>query len=616
MEQREQKTDESDGHTGKEEEPKRGKKMKKKQWTKHVVSFVLALVMIFTLIPAVHAAGNGEIVIKAQGAGDTEVDPSKRTFQAYKILDFKPGATANTGAYTVPDALFDAYKEFLTTNLQLNDVPQEKGATFDNYVQTKLSDGTVFTEQARREFVAFMLPKAKAANIPAVDFVPDTANKQAKATGLDLGYYIIEDTTDSLAEKESRALISLTTTNTKAELNVKADKNTGEKKIKENGQLVDQNTAAIGDVVDYVYTTKVSPNLANYKRYSFAFEDKLCKGLTLQDANSDGFIIKIGTVTLTRATTDALADGDYFVTKTTNQDETTSVSIVFKDLKTIAGVQAGANITIEYSAKVNEKADPANTGNPNEARVKYSNDPNKDDKGTPEGETPWDKVITYLTEIEIEKVDKQGNHLAGAEFKLTGNGLNLSVVTYQTFEKAADGTYWKMKNGTYTTQDPNGAGIDPTVYESTTDKYKPVTKTEVMGAGQTAVDVKATTGADGKIKFTGLKPGDYKLEEITAPYGYNMLNAPIEFTIGVTLPHTDGNNTDDPVWTYTTKPAEEANKFDKNTINLLKIENNQGSEIPGLGGIGTTVLYTVASVTALAAAIFIVSKKRAEQKNR
>ena len=42
---------------------------------------------------------------------------------------------------------------------------------------------------------------------------------------------------------------------------------------------------------------------------------------------------------------------------------------------------------------------------------------------------------------------------------------------------------------------------------------------------------KCKTGADGKAIATGLRPGDYKFIEVTAPKYYDKNTKPIKFTI-------------------------------------------------------------------------------------
>ena len=45
-----------------------------------------------------------------------------------------------------------------------------------------------------------------------------------------------------------------------------------------------------------------------------------------------------------------------------------------------------------------------------------------------------------------------------------------------------------------------------------------------------------------------------------------------------------------------------------------QVVNNKGSELPETGGMGTTVLYAAGTLMILAAAAFLVMKKKAESK--
>ena len=56
--------------------------------------------------------------------------------------------------------------------------------------------------------------------------------------------------------------------------------------------------------------------------------------------------------------------------------------------------------------------------------------------------------------LTVLKNDEEGNILPGAEFTLTGDGVNIVLVTVTTFTEDAEGAYWKLKNGTYTTTPP------------------------------------------------------------------------------------------------------------------------------------------------------------------
>lgn len=86
------------------------------------------------------------------------------------------------------------------------------------------------------------------------------------------------------------------------------------------------------------------------------------------------------------------------LTVTDNQTFTITIKdfINYKD-------DVGKNIIVTYSATLNEKADLSTAGNTNEAKITYSNDPNKSNLT---GDTPTSKVKTYTTGLKLKKVSK------------------------------------------------------------------------------------------------------------------------------------------------------------------------------------------------------------------
>ena len=88
------------------------------------------------------------------------------------------------------------------------------------------------------------------------------------------------------------------------------------------------------------------------------------------------------------------------------------------------------------------------------------------------------------------------------------------------------------------------------------------------------------------VNVRGLTPGTYYLEETTVPGGYNKLAArePVTITTGATA-------------------AVE-----------ITVVNNQGTELPSTGGIGTTIFYVIGAILVLGAGIVLISRKRMHTK--
>lgn len=551
---------------------------------KKIASLFLALVVMLSFSVTAFAAGaTGSITIQS----NTDVSVEGKTFRAYKILDVK-SYTSDSVVYTVPEAL----KEFYKTRYSLNG----NEGDFDAQVVGKIKE-----ESDLFAFAAAALAAAKAANV-----APGTATAGEGATSvtiseLPLGYYVVED---AGAATPISALI-LDTTNPDVTLEIKADQPGIEKKI--DGEtdtddttegLVDYNNAAIGDKVPYVLTTRV-PDMTGYTKYYFVVNDTLSKGLSFN-----------GDVTITLGDTTLKKDTDYTVTATENADGTTSVEIVFKNFIQYKNAEK-RNITITYSATVNGQAVIGVAGNPNAVTLTYSNNPNISDSGTtdqpdkptensPVGETPEDETRTYVTAIELIKVDPEGNRLTDAEFTVTGQKTNIVLLRKEVFTKAEEGDYWKLKNGTYTTTEPTEE--TKAVYESIADRYSKETKVETI---RTKENVTATgvVGSDGILRVEGLSAGEYTITEVKAPAGYNLLKTPIVIRIDWSAPAASSTDC-----SWTVSGVEGAVVI--GGLVKVTIENNAGTELPSTGSIGTTIFYVLGGALVLAAVVLLVTRKR------
>lgn len=562
---------------------------------KRIASVLLTLVMLAALaIPAMAAGETGSITINDAA----NVSVAGKTFNAYKILDLKMVGTDGY-VYTVPTEMKQFYID------RYDGINGSEG-DFDAQVVAEIGK-----ESDLFAFAADALAAAKTANItPGTATAPDGA-KSVTINDLPLGYYVVED---AGAATPISALI-LDTTNPNPSVTIKADKPSIDKNIDgtkdtDNATTGDvkYNNAAVGDKVPYKVTSKV-PDMTGYTKYYFVVNDTLSKGLTF---NND-VAITVGSKTLEKGT-------DYTVDPKVNDDGTTSVEIVFKnfiqykELKDGETVLAktGSDITITYSATVNKDAVIGVAGNPNEVKLTYSNNPNVKDDGTPSnpdkpttgspiGETPESVTRTYVTDIEIIKVDPAGNRLTGAEFEITGEKTNIVLVTKDVYTVDENGTYWKLKDGSYTTDDPNTEGMDKNKYENTTIKYSKTVETKEIVKAEN-VNYTGTVGADGVLRFEGLSAGTYTITEIKAPAGYNLLKAPITVTIGFTAPTAPST---DCTWTYTGTDV-----VNGTNINQVTVTNQAGTELPSTGGMGTTIFYVVGSILVVGAAVLLITRKR------
>lgn len=560
--------------------------------TKRIASLLLALVMVFAMALSVNAltevpADTGSILVK----DNDSVLASQKTFDAYKVMDLKAYADENgeivTYDYSVPASLADFY----ATRYNLDKTASD--------FSVKVRAGI----EAEADLFAFARDVVAASTAAA--FTGNPVEGGYKFTGLPLGYYAIVDSTAQGDYIKPVSAIILDTATPNVEIEVKAEKPPIGKEIDADNDFattddrVDANEAAIGDTISYVITSKV-PDMTGYNKYYFIMKDTMSKGLTY----TNNITIKVGDKTL--------AADDYVLTTVNNEDGTTSMKVVFKNfLQYNTDEFVGKPIVLTYTALLNENAEVNHIPNTNEVYLQYSNDPTVDYEGEnepvipddgskpPLGETPPVEVHTYTTALELVKTDALGNRLQGAEFTLKGETMNIVRVTKYSFEPDANGTHWKLKDGSFTTTDPestiDGAPVDKTTYASLTDKYTKVSSVSIEEAKGEDVSLKGAVGEDGILRFEGLRAGDYTITEIKAPEGYNILTEELKVKIS---------------WDPVTNNFTYEGAVDNNGVARITIVNQAGSELPSTGGIGTTLFYVFGGILLLGAVVLLVTKKR------
>ena len=420
------------------------------------------------------------------------------------------------------------------------------------------------------------------------------------ATGLDAGYYLVQDAEDSPTGSQYAKTMFILKVVGDVIAQAKADQPTLDKTIASvNSDDVnsDYANAAIGDTVTFQLTSAV-PKMDGYNRYLFAITDTLAEGFTL-DGNfgADDVTVKIGETPL-HAT-------DYTVRVANN--------VITIELTNLLAQRenAGESITITYSATVNNKAEIGDVGNTNTAHLQFSNDPNHEYTSLETdadhlGTTPDATVYVYVGGLVIHKVDEKNAPIAGAKFQISSEDFNQVIVVGAEFVEDQDaGTYYKLENGTYTTEAP---GQNTSDYESTTVKYKLETTTETT-TPDTTTSVTSWVDTNGNLVVAGLSAGTYTITELVAPNGYNKADA-VEVELGWDAPSATGSTTC--TWK---KDGEGATLEPVNDMGLVPvtIQNLRGATLPSTGGIGKTVLITAGAVLVLVAGVGLVTKFRAHR---
>ena len=418
------------------------------------------------------------------------------------------------------------------------------------------------------------------------------------------GYYLFEDTT---TKGVTNPVILKMAADSKVHIEGKASVPQVEKKVKENtydtdyasktiyaeinGSKIPLNYGkgyndvadyCIGDSVPFELIGTIPENFDEFKSYYYAFNDTLSKGLTFTAADAAAttvslYDVKSGRYSFVTDVTDAF-DVDFSVNRRTGE---TTLTVVCDDiLKAIPELTVNSVLIVNYNATLNDSAVVGFDGNTNEVYLEYSNNPNTP---TSHGETPTDKVIVFTYELDVNKYDTASKPLEGAEFYL----LNAKGEYYSS--SSTTGSYW-VKNE-----------ADAELIRS--DK-------------------------NGLFMVRGVDKGTYILREKTAPTGFKVLAHDIKFTIlAKILPDIDDDRAQN--WNTTAKDAliDFAATLDSDPDNAvtdfkvsevsdatvtIDIVNTKVYDLPGTGGIGTTIFYVAGGVLVAAAIVLIVVKRRAK----
>lgn len=421
---------------------------------KELLTLFVALVMALALALPTFAEQEGKLT-----GGSITINnalPGK-TYTIYQIL-YLESYNAQSGAY--------AYKANSAWKNWLKDPDGgEQYVSIDSqgYVTWKQgADSAAFAK------AALSYAKAQAGTITndGQKVAPEAEEGKQYSTvtfnNLKLGYYLVDTTAGSLC--------SLDTTNPGVEMYEKNEIPPVEKQVQEDSDNSwgEQNTAQIGDTVNFQTTITIKPGAQNY-----VLHDKMSEGLTL-DVNS----IKVW-----KSENQPLDAGNYTVSPSPLSDNC-DFHITFSQ-NYLDTITSDTTVTVTYSAVLNGNAKISTDANTNMTKLDYGDG----------HETTWDETKTYTFKFDIVKTDSDHKLLDGAEFEL-----------------------YDAKTG--------GNKI-PLVHENGV--YRVATKKESSEDGFNSAVIKTTNGC---ATVTGLDANTtYWLEETKAPDGYNKLDGRVEVKI-------------------------------------------------------------------------------------
>lgn len=397
--------------------------------------------------------------------------------------------------------------------------------------------------------------------------------------------------TPAKTEEGTTTTAQITVTNYKPDL---------DKKVKDkDGVWSTTNDAdySVGDMVPYKITVDVPKNVARLGKFvvtdtptNLVDVIELANTATensykLRVLDKDGELV---TGTLWNSVV-RLGDGGFTMTFATGADTTVSWA-----------QYAGTQITIEYYAKLQSTAVVTNAGNPNTAKLEYTNKIKED--GTPDTSTNTieDEAVVYTFQLTVHKTDEKG--------------ASLTDVLFDLYKEVPAGTTGAVEKADL----PSGLDAAKT--------WKKINTTPL------------TTDGNGLISQKGLANGTYYLVETKTNAEYNLLKDPVEVTLNIQYItgwkttvdiDKDGNVTKHVMTTKTEfKGTDVVTTTTENDKTVVTITNNQdlkdndtegtkavtvvnkkGFELPLTGGMGT-IIFTFGGIALALAGFMIIMASR------
>ncbi len=424
-------------------------------------------------------------------------------------------------------------------------------------------------------------------------------------SGLSAGYYLVKDTA-TLSGNDSYTDYILWVSSD-VQVTPKSSVPTVDKKVQEesydnnDGYGTGYDEVAdydIGDNVPFELIGTMPSTLDDYKSYKYIFHDVMSSALSL---NTNSIVVKVdvnGDANGDASQMTTLDESAYTIAikngtnSTSLTDSDCTFEIIFSDIlgdnftasNTKVTLTSSSKIYVYYTAELTDEAVIGLTGNENEVKLEYSNNPNTGGESET-GTTPEEKVIVFTYELDVTKVDgTTGDELENAQFVLYRlNGTTKEYVVVDTNSKV---TNW-------TENEYNATGVSP-------------------------VASVLTSGSDGVFKVIGLDDGTYYLEEIAAPDGYNSLTTYITLVINATTTNNSAFDSEGTTnasealtsLTLTVDGSTATNNSCDTGIVATNVKNYSGATLPETGGMGTKIFYTLGGVLVIGAGVLLIVKRR------
>lgn len=485
-----------------------------------IIAMTLAVLMLAAMTVVTCGAvstSNGKVSVEKAVVGEN--------LKFYRVLDYVDA----TGSYEVTSK----FQPFFTA----------KGcSTIDEIIAylAGVESNSAAARDLGRELGEFAAAKSVAA---AADVTVNATTYTVPS--LPYGYYVMAPKLpDNTKDAVIYSLFKLDSAN--AIITNKLSVPTPEKTVSDSDETDKKsNIAAIGEKMTFTVTGKV-PNMSEYETYYFKIAD------TMTHMEYVGPMeLTIGGTKVDISTTDNTAN-------VYGEASGNSVNVRITNLKSIAAATYDAEIKLTYKAKLTNSAVMGNTGNINEVKFVYSNDP----ATTGTGESPTSKTKTFTLGITVNKTDSAGDPLKGSKWLLKKGDVRVAEIDGTALSKFD----WKGRDvGTYTL----------------TETAAPDNYTKMEGA----ITIVIAASVSNQVDTDGTYPLTTYTATVKGPQG------------------------------YVTKTNASGYADIQTGITSLNVKNFQKGALPSTGGIGLYVILGLAGAAFAGMIVVLIIKKRFSSKD-
>lgn len=428
--------------------------------------------------------------------------------------------------------------------------------------------------------------------------VDDKGNAVASTDANLTGDNVVKKTTTGIFEisAETAAQVNLTVYDYKPDVEKTVTKRDGSSTVTNpDGTTVGNHEAdySVGDKVTYTLTIDVPANIAKLK--TFTVTDTTVATQLVHD-NGSVIVSAKSKDKEVKNITSAYGKPDI---KTEGENSVLTIAFTPANLASVAGGQ----ITITYTATVQNNAVVAGGGNVNSAKLQYSRttDTDKAEQGDYKPYEIEDQSVVYTFSTSLLKKGEGGTY----------GGKAMKGVTFELYKKI-ENSEWKN----------NAVTIAGKSYDKNRDVV-PAEDIVALGLSEDETETwikitydgkdEGTTDKDGKLTYTGLPKGTYRFVETKTLNGYNLLSKPVDAKL---------NQQYETKWTTSTTYVDgklEKNKYSSTTYtgdaasttdNPITIINRSGFQLPVTGGFGTLLFSGIGVLLVLAGVAVLFSMKK------